>query len=117
MTKKTKNTSNNNSENYISFNIGGDVYETFSNKKYRNRKGYQPVEFDKVRAFMPGTVKKIYVNEGDKVKEGAKLLVLEAMKMNNVLFSPSDGYVKKINAKSDTMVPKDHVLVELDIRE
>ena len=46
-----------------------------------------------VRAPMPGVVKKIYCEEGDSVAEGAILVTLEAMKMQNPLFSPMTGIV------------------------
>jgi len=98
------------------FNIGGDKYDTFVNKKFENRKSYRPIEHDKIRAFMPGVIQKIYVKENDKVKEGTRLLVLEAMKMKNVLLAPAPGYVKSINAEVGQMVSKDFVLVELDLK-
>ena len=44
---------------------------------------------------------------------GEKLLILVAMKMNNVLIAPFDAVVKKINVKAGDQVSKDHLLVQL----
>lgn len=46
-------------------------------------------------APMPGVVKKIQCHEGDSVAEGAIIVTLEAMKMQNPLFAPKTGIVSK----------------------
>lgn len=88
-------------------------YKTRLTKKFMARKAYEPIDFNKVYSFIPGTILKIYVKEGAKVKQGSKLLELEAMKMVNILIAPTDGIVAKIHAKSGDMVPKNFLLVEL----
>lgn len=50
----------------------------------------------KVTAPMPGLVIEIEVKEGDTVKQGQGLLIVEAMKMQNEMNAPRDGVVKKI---------------------
>ncbi len=108
---------NNNKSDYkqITFNIEGDKYDTYANRKFFGRKQYQPFDPGKITAFMPGVIRKIYVKPGDKVKEGTKLLVLEAMKMKNILFAPAAGIVKSINAEEGKMVAKNVALVELEL--
>jgi len=49
-----------------------------------------------VKAPMPGTILSINVKEGDNVKKGQILLILEAMKMENEIVSPRDGKIAKI---------------------
>lgn len=49
-----------------------------------------------IEAPMPGTVLKINVSEGDTVKEGQVLAILEAMKMENEILAPRDGRVASI---------------------
>lgn len=49
-----------------------------------------------VKAPMPGTILKINVNEGETVKKGQVLLILEAMKMENEILAPRDGKVVNI---------------------
>lgn len=62
-------------------------------------------------APMPGKVLSVEIGEGQEVDEGDPLLVLEAMKMENVLKSPRSGRVKGISAIAGTAVEKGAVLV------
>ena len=55
-----------------------------------------PPRTGSVTAPMPGQIKAIMVREGDKVTVGQKLLVMEAMKLENKLPATKDGLVKKI---------------------
>lgn len=50
-----------------------------------------------IKAPMPGKVTKLIAREGQKVKKGDTVIVLEAMKMQNEIGSPVDGTVKSIN--------------------
>lgn len=65
-----------------------------------------------IKAPMPGMVLNVLVNEGDQVKKGDALIVLEAMKMENILKSPSDGTIKKIVAKKGKPVEKNEILIQ-----
>lgn len=67
-----------------------------------------------VKAPMPGLVLDIAVEAGQLVKTGDALLVLEAMKMENILKSPADGIVKKINVKRRDTVEKNAVLIHFE---
>lgn len=51
------------------------------------------------KAPLPGTVQQIYVNVGDEVKRGQKLLMYEAMKMENNFLAEVDGTIKEINVR------------------
>ena len=53
---------------------------------------------------MPGKVIKILANEGDVVKAGQGVIVVEAMKMENEIKSPKDGVVKEIKVKEGDAV-------------
>jgi acetyl/propionyl-CoA carboxylase alpha subunit len=64
-----------------------------------------------MKAPMPGLVLDVRVDEGTAVKKGDALLVLEAMKMENILKSPADGIVKKVNVKKGAAVEKNQVLI------
>lgn len=66
---------------------------------------------NEIKAPMPGLVLDIRVSEGSPVKKGDAVVVLEAMKMENILKSPADGIVKKINVKKGTAVEKNQVLI------
>ena len=66
---------------------------------------------NEIKAPMPGLVLDIRVAEGDEVKKGDSILVLEAMKMENIIKSPTDGIIKKINVKKGIAVEKNQVLI------
>ncbi len=61
---------------------------------------------------MPGLVKAIHVAEGQEVKAGDNLAIVEAMKMENLLRAERDGTVKKINAKAGDSLAVDAVILE-----
>jgi propionyl-CoA carboxylase alpha chain len=61
---------------------------------------------------MPGLVVSIAVEEGQEVKAGETVAVVEAMKMENVLRAEIDGTVKKINAKAGDSLAVDAVILE-----
>ena len=62
---------------------------------------------------MPGTITKVVAEEGQRVKRGDVLLVMEAMKMANDIVAESDGIVKAILAKAGSQVQSGEVLVEI----
>lgn len=66
-----------------------------------------------IKAPMPGMVLKVFVAEGDEVKKGDNLFVLEAMKMENIIKSPADIVIRKIKIKAGDKVEKGQILVEL----
>jgi len=68
-----------------------------------------------VKAPMPGMVIKCFVEEGNHVMEGDKLVIIEAMKMENAFKSPVTGVVKSIRAKEGKPVNKDDFLLEIEI--
>jgi propionyl-CoA carboxylase alpha chain len=61
---------------------------------------------------MPGLVISIAVSEGQEVKAGETLAVIEAMKMQNVLRAERDGAVKKIYATSGATLAVDALILE-----
>ena len=63
---------------------------------------------------MPGLVKSIHVDIGDKVQAGDTLAVVEAMKMENMLRAERDGKVMKIPAKPGDSLAVDEVIIEFE---
>ncbi len=69
---------------------------------------------DQVKAPMPGMVVKVKKKIGDDVELGESLIVLEAMKMENDLRSPSSGKIKEIHVAEGNSVEKDFILITIE---
>ncbi|GAA4334023.1 acetyl-CoA carboxylase biotin carboxyl carrier protein subunit [Mucilaginibacter gynuensis] len=69
------------------------------------------VKVSEIKAPMPGLVLKVFVTEGDEVKKGDNLFVLEAMKMENIIKSPADVTVRSIKLKPGDKVEKGQILI------
>lgn len=67
----------------------------------------------KLRAPMPGLVVKVLTSEGENVNKGDKLVIIEAMKMENALSTPISGIVQKVFVQEGQTVEKDAILVEI----
>ena len=73
-----------------------------------------PVASNVVAAPLPGTITKVLVNEGDKVKKGDTLLTMEAMKMENSITAEADGIVRKIHVGVGASVNQGDALVDFE---
>lgn len=95
-------------------NIDGDRYKTNFTRKYEMRKEWHEPDFSKIYAVLPGNVVKLYVQPGQQVKLGDKLLVFEAMKMKNILSSPMDGIIKSVFVAEGKNIAKRDLLIEIE---
>lgn len=71
-------------------------------------------ELKELKAPMPGLVLEFRVAPGDKVTEGDALVVLEAMKMENILKSPGEATVKSIEVGKGDAIEKNQVLITFE---
>jgi biotin carboxyl carrier protein len=76
-------------------------------------KGQATQEF--IKAPMPGKIIDVLVREGSTVLRGEPVVILEAMKMQNEILSPSNGTITKVAVKPNTNVMKDDLLVEIKL--
>ncbi len=72
------------------------------------------VKINDLKAPMPGLILDVCVSIGQSVNKGDKLVVLEAMKMENVIKASGSGIVKALKAKKGESVEKGHVLIEFE---
>ncbi|WP_456478909.1 biotin/lipoyl-containing protein [Geoglobus ahangari] len=70
-------------------------------------------EGGEVKAEMSGSVVRILVKEGEAVKKGQPVLILEAMKMENEVVSPADGIVESIEVREGDKVQAGDVLIRI----
>lgn len=90
------------------------VYQTQLTKKYKNRKVWEAPNPNLVHSVIPGTIIEIFVEEGQTVKQGECIMILEAMKMRNRVEMPFDAVIKKIHVEEGVRVPKNHLMFDLE---
>ena len=69
---------------------------------------------EEILAQIPGLVSQLFVKPGDNVDIGQKLLILEAMKMENEIDSPIAGIVNNIHIKSGDKVEKGELIMDIN---
>jgi len=66
-----------------------------------------------VKSPLPGNIMNVFVKELDDVKKGDKLLMYEAMKMENIIFAEKDGQIVKIRVKPGDNILEGDILMEI----
>lgn len=67
-----------------------------------------------VEAPLAGNIWEVLVKVGDSVEEDDELLIIEALKMENPVYSPCDGTVKEIKVVKGEVVEEDDVLLIIE---
>lgn len=94
--------------------IHGGRYRTTYTSKFENRKVWKKPNENQIFSYIPGTVNEMFIREGDIVKKGDKMLILEAMKMFNTITAPHDALVKKIHIVVGDRIPKGFIMFEFE---
>lgn len=71
------------------------------------------IKGESVKSPMPGTILEIKAKIGEKIKKGQLIIVLEAMKMENEIFAPSDGVVAQIYVGKGSSVSTNEILMAI----
>lgn len=100
--------------NYKSLIIEETKYKTYLTKKFENRIPWEKPDEKVVLSFIPGTILKIKVKDGQTIKKGHVLYTLETMKMKNKVASPITGTIKKINVSNGEKIPKNHLILKFE---
>lgn len=104
----------------IKLKINGTIYTAKIADKYDQLvkklglSATSSLKINTVKAPMPGLVLEVAVKEGQSIVKGDTLLILEAMKMENVIKSMGEGIVKKIHVKKGTAVDKGQLMIDID---
>ena len=101
------------------FRINGNVYNVNVEDEFdrlastfgmaKGAKG----QVNEIKAPMPGLVLQVMVEPGQQIKKGESVIILEAMKMENVIKAPADATVKAVRVQKGTPVEKNTVLIDL----
>jgi biotin carboxyl carrier protein len=107
----------NREEKTAEIKVNGNTYQLTAKDQFDallDQLGLSSLNSNKVsdiKAPMPGLVLKVLVNEGDEVKKGDSLFILEAMKMENIIKAPADATVKSIKVKPTDKVEKGQLII------
>lgn len=96
----------------IQVQVAGRQYKTLYTKKFENRKTWEAPNRNVLKSIIPGCVTEVLVKEGDKVRAGDKLIVYEAMKMQNIMTAPFSTTIKSVKVVKGEKLPKGAVLIE-----
>ena len=77
------------------------------------RKQWEKPDPGAVITYIPGSIIDLYVKEGQEVKAGDLLCLLEAMKMHNKILAPISGTVTKVHVNKGDKLPKDALMFEI----
>ena len=100
-------------EKFETIIVHSAVYKTEYTEKYRRRIKWEKPDENHLHSFIPGTIIDIFVKPGDKLKEGDPLLILEAMKMHNLVQMPFDGKIASVKVKVGDKIPKGTLMIEI----
>jgi biotin carboxyl carrier protein len=100
-------------ENLGILNINSTLYKTRLSPKFLKRKPYIHPNQKAIISFIPGTVLEILVEKGQDVRKGEDLVILDAMKMQNIMKCNIDGTIEKIHVNKGDKVSKGTILLEL----
>ena len=116
--------------NIAKIEVNGTVYEVEVHKEVKETKTPTIVRHNipfskepksltaskitKIIAPLPGNIMQIFVKEGDNVEKEAKLLMMEAMKMENTILAEKKGIIKRINVSSGDSVLQGDTLIEIE---
>ncbi|MEP3372900.1 MAG: acetyl-CoA carboxylase biotin carboxyl carrier protein subunit [Maribacter dokdonensis] len=104
----------------ITLSINGNIYDVKLEDKYDQqikKMGLLAVttqKLNEVKAPMPGLIVDVLVEVGQEVIEGTPLLVLSAMKMENVILAQGEGVIKSVEVKKDDAVEKGQLIIEME---
>ncbi len=104
----------------LSISVNGNIYEIEIEDEYDQQvkeMGLLTVTSQKVNSIeapMPGLIIDIMVEAGQEITEGTPLLILSAMKMENIILAEGDGIVKSVNAEKNEAVEKGQLIIEME---
>lgn len=97
--------------------VNGNIYRISAKDQFDmlldqlGMSGQNVSKVSEIKAPMPGLVLKVFVAEGDLVKKGDNLFILEAMKMENIIKAPADVAISAIKIKAGDKVEKGQILM------
>jgi len=102
---------------YVTFRINGDTRSVSvkdNSLASQIKVALKATKPNEVGSPLQGSLSKVLVKEGDKVKINDPLFIIEAMKMESTITAPVKGYIKKIYLQNKTLVSQDDMILEIE---
>ena len=101
-------------QKYRTLVVDDTVYKTRVTRKYLDRKPTGGVDPHSITAVIPGTILEVFVKDGQRVRKGDRLAILEAMKMKNPILATRDGKIGDVKVRVGEVVAKRQVLFSFE---
>ncbi|TDT46583.1 biotin-dependent enzyme [Maribacter spongiicola] len=104
----------------ILLSINGNMYDIKLEDEYDQQVkkmgllAFTTQKLNEVKAPMPGLIVDVMVEVGQVIVAGTPLLVLSAMKMENIILAQGEGVIKSIEIKKDDAVEKGQLIIEME---
>ncbi len=102
----------------------GQLFISLAGKNWQSRNllnvlgdGEEVGSGGRVLAPLHGRVIDVFVKDGDKVEQGARLAIIEAMKMQHEILAAADGTVKHVFITADQQVSADDLIIEIEAHD
>ena len=98
---------------------GAEVKATLRTLRVAELAQYMPVRETTVSQFevsapIAGLISAVHVNKGDEIRAGQQLFVIEAMKMENIIYADHDAKVKDVHVKAPSSVTAGQLIIEFE---
>ena len=105
----------------VTARVGGELHVSYGGAVYRltdrppaRTRGAAGADSGELRAPMPGTVVEVLAAQGETVAKGQRIVVMEAMKTQQVLAAPFDGLLAVLDAEAGRQVDEGRLLAKVE---
>ena len=116
--KDEMNNKSGSAENKVSelkiLNIRGELYHTRLTRKFEQKPKWKKPDEKSLVSNIPGTICQILVSPGDRVDRTSKLMIIDAMKMQDIIYSPVDGRIRSVLVREGQKIGKGVLMVEFE---
>jgi len=95
-------------------NIRGELYHTRLTRKFEQKPKWKKPDEKSLLSNIPGTICHILVSVGDRVDKTSRLMIIDAMKMQNIIYSPVAGRIKSVRVKEGQKIGKGVLMIEFE---
>ena len=92
----------------------GSIFKTYLTAKVERRKAYKRSDPKRIESIISGSITELFIQEGSQVRIGTPLLILESMKMENLIKSTVEGTIKNVFVEKGMHISKGTIMIDLE---